>query len=88
MFIAQMEPAGLPCLLLLFTSPRTLTFPVPKVISQHHVDSCDLDDLDDLGDHGELGNDLSDDLGDDLGEELKAPMSFLAHFGDIGNNLG
>ena len=38
-----MEPAGLPCLLLLFTSPGTLTFPLPKVIFQHFVDSCDLD---------------------------------------------
>ena len=41
-----MEPAGLPCLLLLFTSPGTLTFPLPKVIFQYHVDSGDLDDDD------------------------------------------
>ena len=41
-----MEPAGLPCLLLLFTSPGTLTFPLPKVIVQHFVDSGDLDEDD------------------------------------------
>ena len=46
MSIAQMEPAGLPCLLLLFTSPGTLTFPLPKVIIQHFVDFGDLDEDD------------------------------------------
>ena len=46
MLIAQMEPAGLPCLLLLFTSPGTLTFPLPKVIFQHYVDYGDLDEDD------------------------------------------
>ena len=54
MLIAQMEPAGLPCLLLLFTSPGTLTFPLPKVISQHYVDYGDLDDGDNDTNHYQL----------------------------------
>ena len=54
MFTTQMEPAGLPCLLLLFTSPGTLTFPLPKVISQHYVDYGDLDDGDNDTNHYQL----------------------------------